>query len=71
MPPVFEESRRLLDKFSADNPDLNIKWNKLYADYLFKNNDAAQAYLYQNKYIQLKDSVDATGADLYRLDVER
>lgn len=67
---AFKQSRRLLDKFSKDNPDSEITWNKLYAEYLFDIHDLAGAYAYQNVYLHLKDSVDNSVATLYRFDVD-
>ncbi len=67
---AFKQSRRLLDKFSKDNPDSEIAWNKLYAEYLFDMHDLAKAYAYQNIYLHLKDSVDNSVATLYRFDVD-
>jgi len=67
---AFKESRRLLDEFSKDNPDSEITWNKLYAEYLFDMHDLAKAYAYQNIYLHLKDSVDNSVFMLYRFDVD-
>jgi signal transduction histidine kinase len=68
---VLDESRRLLDRFSDENIASEIKWNKLYAAYLYKLKQADKAYLYQEKYIKLVDSADNSWAELSRLDVER
>jgi len=68
---IFIESRALLNLFKKDNPDSEIKWNKLFAQYLFKLHQADKAYLYQDRYIKLRDSVDNSSSELYRLDVER
>lgn len=68
---AFDKSRRLLDRFYRDNPESEVEWNKLYAAYLFKQHDAIAAYQYQNKYIELRDSVERSSSDLYRLDIER
>lgn len=68
---VFLKSRALLDRFGQDNRGSEIKWYKLFAEYLFKINQPAKAYLNQDRYIKLRDSVDNTSAEFYRLDVER
>jgi len=67
---AFKQSRRLLDKYTKDNPDSEITWNKLYAEYLFDMHDLARAYAYQNIYLHLKDSVDNRVSMLYRFDVD-
>ncbi len=68
---AFEQSRQLLDRYYRDNAQSLINWNKLYADYLFKINHTADAYRYKEKYIKLKDSVNNSLSELYRLDVVR
>jgi|GEM_PF-626454 len=68
---AFRRSRMLLDLYYRDNSQSLINWNKLYADYLFKINDAANAYRYKERYIKLKDSVNNSLSELYRLDVVR
>lgn len=68
---AFKSSRLLLDRFYRDNARSLISWNKLYADYLFKINDPANAYQYKEAYIKLKDSVTNSLSELYRLDVVR
>jgi len=68
---AFEESKDLLNRFSKSNLSDEINWNKLYAEYLFKVKRTDEAYLYQKKYIDLKDSVDNSLAALNRLDVQR
>lgn len=68
---AFQKSRRLLDRFYRDNPQSLISWNRLYAEYLFKVNDPTNAYHYKETYIRLKDSVNNSLSDLYRLDVVR
>jgi len=68
---AFADSRALLNRFYKDNLESDIKWNKLYAQYLIKLNRPIDAYNYQSTYIKLRDSVDNSMADLYRLDVER
>jgi signal transduction histidine kinase len=68
---AFKESRRLLDLFGKDNPIPDIEYNKLYAEYLYKQHQADLAFQFQSKYIRLKDSLDKTNAKIRQLDVDR
>lgn len=68
---AFNESRKLLDRFPKENLSSEIKWNKFYAEFLFRAGHADKAYLYEEKYINLRDSIDKSSTELYRLDVER
>jgi len=68
---AFQHSRLLLNRYYRDNAQSLIKWNQLYSEYLFKINRAADAYVYKENYIKLKDSVSNSLSELYRLDVVR
>jgi signal transduction histidine kinase len=68
---ALRESRRLLDRFSKQNPKSEIKWNRLYAQYLYEQHQPDKAYIYQNTYIRLRDSLDNASFKLRRVDVER
>lgn len=69
--PEFKTSRDLLKRYSAYNRESEIRWNRLYAEYLFATKHVAEAYAYQNQYLILKDSLDSNTAGLYQLDVDR
>ena len=68
---AFEQSKQRLRKYASQNLDFEVLWNKLYAQFLFKQGQAAQAYKFQNAYMRLKDSLDNVTVNLYRLDVSR
>jgi signal transduction histidine kinase len=68
---AFYQSRLLLDRYSKQNPGYEILWNKLYAQYLFTINQPVKAYVYQNTFIRLKDSLDNTNSKLRRIDIEQ
>jgi len=68
---ALKQSRIYLDKYRKDNLEYEIQWYKLYAEYLFKLNQPVNAYQYQKKYVSLKDSVDATTSNIYRVNVDR
>lgn len=68
---AIKKCRLLLDRYYKDNSESDIKWNKLYSEYLFRQNDTKKAFLYQSNYIRLRDSMDHKSSELYRLDVER
>ncbi len=68
---AFNESKKLLDSFPDKNRTYEISWNKLYAQYLYKTGNPADAYRYQERYINLRDSVDNSSTVLYRLDVQQ
>lgn len=68
---ALNESRRILNKFPGSNLDLEIIWNKLYSQYLFKQGQPARAYEYQSLYINMRDSLEDTSSNLYKLDVNR
>ena len=68
---ALKESRRLLDLFGKYNPVLDIDYNKLYAEYLYKQHQPDLAFRFQAKYIRLKDSLNKTNADIRQLDVDR
>lgn len=68
----FDKSRQVFDHLPADNEEeYVIKWNKLYAQYLYKINQPGAAYHYQDVYIKLKDALDTRSANLYSLNVEQ
>ena len=68
----FDKSRQVLDHLPVDNEEeYEIKWNKLYAQYLYKINQPGAAYHYQDIYIKLKDAFDTRSANLYSLNVEQ
>jgi signal transduction histidine kinase len=68
---AFAKSRALLNQAPVGNGDADVEWNKLYAQYLFKRNDAANAYRYEDIYIKERDSLNTGLSALYRIDVER
>jgi signal transduction histidine kinase len=68
---AFKESRRLLDLFGKDNLVPDIDYNKLYAEYLYKQHQTDLAFRFQSKYIRLKDSLNKTNAKIRQLDVDR
>lgn len=68
---AFEQSKQRLALYTVQNLDQAVLWNKLYAQFLFKQGQVVQAYNYQNAYMSLKDSVDDVSVNLYRLDVNR
>lgn len=68
---AFADSKQRLKRFAKQNLDLEVLWNKLYAQFLFKQGKAVQAYQYQDVYMRLKDSLDNVTINLYRLDVNR
>jgi len=67
----LNESRRMLNRFAGQNPDLDIVWSKLYAQYLYMSGKPSEAYRYQSLYISRHDSLENKQAKLYRLDVDR
>ncbi|OKS86485.1 tetratricopeptide repeat-containing sensor histidine kinase [Mucilaginibacter polytrichastri] len=68
---AFKNAKALLNLYYKANSDLNIEWNRLYAQYLFKLQKPLEAYKYQEAYIRLKDSVYNSSVSLYELDVDR
>ncbi|WP_184544098.1 tetratricopeptide repeat-containing sensor histidine kinase [Mucilaginibacter sp. FT3.2] len=68
---AFNKSRKLLDRYWKDNPDALLKWNKLYAAYLFKIKQPEKAYQYLDTYVRLSDSLQASTSKIFRLDVDR
>ncbi|NCD71940.1 tetratricopeptide repeat-containing sensor histidine kinase [Mucilaginibacter agri] len=68
---AFYQSRLLLNRFYKANPESNIEWNRLYAQYLLKLKRSVEAYRYQDAYIRLRDSVFNNSSSLYQLDVDR
>jgi signal transduction histidine kinase len=68
---AFLKSRQLLNHFYKENSEADIRWNKLYAEYLFAVHLPEQAYQHLNNYIRLNDSLESTNSKVYRLDVER
>ena len=68
---VFVQSKALLDRYYKDNPESYIQYHFLYAQYMYRMKHPADAYLYQSKYIRLRDSVNNLSTDLFKLDVER
>ncbi len=68
---AFEQSKTRLKKYSKQNLDIEVGWNKMYAQFLFAKGNKDGAYGYQNTYIHLKDSLESVSANLYKLDVNR
>ena len=68
---AFKESKTLLHLFREQNPDSELRWNKLYAAYLFKHNRSVEAYNCLDVYTQLKDSLYNSYSELYQLDIDR
>lgn len=68
---AFNESRKLLNLYWKDNPDALIKWNKLYAAYLFKIKQPELAYQYLNTYIHISDSIQLRTNKILKLDIDR
>ncbi|MCR8556697.1 hypothetical protein KXD93_03550 [Mucilaginibacter sp. BJC16-A38] len=67
---LFSKSRILLTLYPDENIDSELKWNRLYAQYLFKINEPAKAYHFLNTYLDLKEHEDKTYSDLYRLNID-
>lgn len=68
----LDKSRLVLDHFPPDNlEEYEIKWNKLYAQYLYRINKPSEAYHYQDTYIRLKEALDTRSANLYSLNIEQ
>ncbi len=68
---ALSRARALLNLYYKANPEMDIEWHYLYAQYLYKIQKPVDAYKYQEAYIRLKDSVYRTSASLYQLDVDR
>ncbi|WP_345214243.1 ATP-binding protein [Mucilaginibacter gynuensis] len=68
---ALDEARGRLNKFYKDNPESDIKWYRLYALYMFKTGRYNEAYIAQDNYIRLRDSLAAGSSKLYQLDVDR
>lgn len=66
---AFKRSRQLLDHFTNQNQNSQVKWYKLYAALLFKDNKPAEAYKYLDRYVQYKDSADKGLSALLTLNV--
>lgn len=66
---AFNKSRALLDLYATQNRGSEIKWNRLYGQYLIKTGHPEEAYRYQETYIRLNDSLDNSSVKLNRLDV--
>lgn len=66
---ALNRSRQLLDEFTGQNPNSQVKWYKLYAALLFKDNKPVEAYKYLDRYVQYKDSVDKGLSALMTLNV--
>jgi len=66
---AFNKSRQLLDYFTGQNPNSQVKWYKLYGALLLKDNNPAEAYKYLDRYVQYKDSVDKGLSALLTLNV--
>jgi signal transduction histidine kinase len=67
---LFTQSRDLLNRFPKENIESELKWNRLYAQYLLKLNQPVKAYKYLQAFIRVKDSIETTNQNLYRLDVD-
>ncbi|MBW4890015.1 HAMP domain-containing histidine kinase [Mucilaginibacter sp. HMF5004] len=68
---AYNNARLLLNRFYRVNFDLETRWNRSYAKFMAHLNKPAEAYLYQSKYISLRDSLERNSTELYKLDVER
>jgi len=68
---AFKKSRELLNRFYKDNAEQDIKWNMLYAEYMFKKQQPVKAYNYQQNFIRLKDSFDNAAIKINQLNVDR
>ena len=66
---AFNKSRILLNLYSKNNRDAEIEWNRLYAQFLFSKQQLADAYKYQEIYIDLKDSLENNLRKLYQLNI--
>ena len=66
---AFNKSRILLNLYSKNNRDAEIEWNRLYAQFLFNKQQLANAYKYQEIYIDLKDSLENNLRKLYQLNI--
>ncbi|MFD0752320.1 ATP-binding protein [Mucilaginibacter calamicampi] len=67
----FEKSYQLLKLYGKTNARAKVFWYKNYAEFMFKQGNAAKAYQYQTEYIRLKDSLDSSFDKLRRVDVEK
>lgn len=67
----FSKSTALLNLYAAHNRESQLRWYKSYADYLSALKRPAEAYQSRKRYIALKDSLDNSFNQLYRLDVSR
>ncbi|TWR31299.1 HAMP domain-containing histidine kinase [Mucilaginibacter pallidiroseus] len=67
----FDSTRFLLNKYRGENASSDLKWNRLYAEYLVKTRQSEQAYQYINNYIRLNDSLERVSANIYKLDIDR
>ncbi len=67
---AFAASRMLLEKYSRNNRESEVKWNRLYSQYLFQKGKLAEAYRYQDNYIASKDSLESDFKQLYSFNVD-
>jgi len=67
--PLFYRSKQLLDRHPRYNPVSQVKWHKLYAAFLLKNNRQLDAYNQLAEYIRIKDSIDKASGTLMTLNV--
>ncbi|MES2064772.1 MAG: tetratricopeptide repeat-containing sensor histidine kinase [Bacteroidota bacterium] len=68
---AFKQSKFLIKKFHKENSDSDIRWSKLYAQYLLELKQPDKAFQYLKTYIRLNDSVEKASANLYRVNVDR
>lgn len=68
---AFAQSKFLIKKFHKENSDSDIRWSKLYAQYLLELKQPDKAFEYLKTYIRLNDSVEKASAKIYRVDVDR
>lgn len=66
---AFDHSGRLLQSFSKRNSDSKVKWHKLYAEFLLKNNKIPAAYNELAESIRLQDSLDKSNTVVKNLNV--
>jgi signal transduction histidine kinase len=68
---AFAKAKAQLDLYAKDDRESQLRWYRSYAEYLFAIKKPAEAYQACNRYIALKDSLDNSATELYRLDVNR
>jgi signal transduction histidine kinase len=68
---TLSKSRIKLNRYGKANHDLELIWMKHYAQYLFKQGQPVQAFNYQKRYLNMRDSLEGASSNIFRLDVTR